>query len=194
MRKLSLIALLAVLTAIGAPLHAEEADPRFRVENRSDAIAEVAGVVCTFCAYGTRKNLERVSAVDHNRLNKGVEFDVRNGVIKLALDAARPIDFVGIHQAIRAGGYQLINLYVYVDGVVEAASDTVLTDVGTGQQFRLVDAQGKSWAPSGQGGGRVAVRGAVPAGVLRELTSIELVPMRVVAVVPDRESSSAPAR
>lgn len=195
MRKLSIIALLAGLTAIvTSPLHAGEVDRRFYVESRSDSIAEVVGVVCAFCAYGTRKNLERVSGIDYSRFKKGMEFDTSNGVIKLAIDAAQPIDAVGIDQAIRDGGYELINLHCYVEGIVEeSGGDTVLTDVRTGQKFRLVDEQGGRWVPSGPGDGPVAVRGAISAEVLQELASNELAPLRVVWASVGQASSSARA-
>jgi hypothetical protein len=184
MRQQAIVAVLALAAALARPpVDAGEVEQRFRVQRRSEAIAEVAGLVCTFCAYGTRKNLEKVPGIDVGRFKRGVAFETAEGVIRLAIDPARPIDVAGIHRGVRDGGYETLALHLYIEGVLDASGDTVLTDAGTGQRFRLVDERGGRWVPDGPGGGRVAVRGAVPAEHLRELTSNELVPMRVVSAV-----------
>ena len=59
----------------------------------NQAVVEVKGIVCSFCAHGANKALSKLTFLDKSQLKKGVLVDIKNQRIWLALDASKPIGF-----------------------------------------------------------------------------------------------------
>ena len=93
-----------VLIAVGAAtaVHAEEI-PQQLIVPPGQVIVQVKGVVCSFCAYGTEKNLSQLKFLDKAQFGDGVLMDIHANRITLALDPHQPLDLKGIYQAIKKG-------------------------------------------------------------------------------------------
>ena len=88
------------------------------------AVIQVKGVVCSFCAYGTEKNLGQLDFLDKSEYGgDGVLLDIHTHRITLALDRTKPVDFRAIHQAILDGGYDPLTAYVRIHGHIESRED-----------------------------------------------------------------------
>ena len=101
-------------------------------------IVQVKGVVCSFCAYGTEKNLSKLKFLDKSLFGDGVLMDIHTNRITLALDPNKPLDLQGIHQAIKKGGYDPLTIYLRLSGrVAKQGNRYVLSTRDTGQVFEL---------------------------------------------------------
>ena len=143
-------------------------------------IVQVRGVVCSFCAHGTEKNLAELSFLDPAHFGgDGVLMDIHTQRITLALDPDTPVDYGAIHQAITDGGYDAERAYVRVRGVVEQGDGRVLlTSASNGQAYRLDGVETGLPAPAGP----VTVEGEVSANDMARLADGEPVPLRVTAI------------
>jgi len=102
-------------------------------------VAEVKGIVCSFCAYGLEKNLSKLKNVNKNIYGDGILVDIKKGLITIALLPNEPIDFMRINAAIQKGGYELIALHVNLEGEVETQKGgTVLKNAYNNQLFQLI--------------------------------------------------------
>lgn len=167
------------LTILTMPALATSASPR-----ASEVVARVKGIVCTFCAYGARKNLERLE-LDRTRFKDGIEFETKKGILRIAFRGDQPIDLAGIRQAIVKGGYELISLHLSLVGVLEVRDGaTALTSRGNSQRFRLLDAQGGAWRPAEHAGREVTLKVSITDKSLAELPSPDQpVPAQVEAML-----------
>ena len=130
---------LLVLMAVGAAtvVHAEET-PQQLIVPPGQVIVQVKGVVCSFCAYGTEKNLAKLRFLDRSQFGDGVLMDIHANRITLALTPDAPLDLQGIHQAIKKGGYDPLTVYLRLSGrVTKQGRRYVLTTTDTGQVFEL---------------------------------------------------------
>lgn len=135
MSRTSLLVLLLVVGA--APTSAEEASQAIVVPP-GQVIIQVKGVVCSFCAYGTEKNLSKLPFLDKAQFGDGVLMDIHANRITLALGPNEPVDLPGIHEAIRKGGYDPITVHLRLSGTVtHDGARYVLTTTETGQIFVL---------------------------------------------------------
>jgi hypothetical protein len=101
-------------------------------------VVQVKGVVCSFCAYGTEKNLSKLKFLDKAQFGDGVLMDIHANRITLALDPNKPLDLKGIHQAIKKGGYDPLTVYLRLSGRVTKQGDRyVLSATDSGQAFEL---------------------------------------------------------
>ena len=101
-------------------------------------IVQVKGVVCSFCAYGTEKNLSKLKFLDTSLFGDGVLMDIHMNRITLALDPNKPLDLKDIHQAIKNGGYDPLTVYLRLSGrVAKQGNRFVLRTSDTGQTFEL---------------------------------------------------------
>lgn len=101
-------------------------------------IVQVKGVVCSFCAYGTEKNLSKLKFLDKAIFGDGVLLDIHTNRITLALNPHKPFDLKGIHQAIKKGGYDPLTIHLRLSGRVTKQGDrSVLTTTDMGQPFEL---------------------------------------------------------
>lgn len=134
MRTPAVLLSLAMLSTAAVP---EPAGPIQLQDNR--AVVQVQGVVCSFCAYGTEKNLGKLDFLDQSEYGgDGVLLDIHTHRITLALDPAKPVDLPAVHKAILDGGYDPVSAFVRIRGRVETRDDRViLTGSANGQSWRL---------------------------------------------------------
>jgi len=105
----------------------------------NEAIVEVNGIVCSFCAYGTEKSLSKLKFLDNSKFgNNGVSMDIYTNRVTLALAAGQSLDFKAIYQAIKEGGYDPVVVYLRLSGLVERKDNRYfLSDTDMGHVFEL---------------------------------------------------------
>ena len=150
----SLVALAALLmTGAAHPATAKENknafDKKIRVERVDRVMVEVKGVACSFCAYGTEKNLARLKFVNDAEEEfggDGVLLNVKDSRAELALRKKEKLNFDEIAQAITKGGYTFVAAHVKLIGtLVREEDERFLVNLENGQRFLLRAADGKSW-------------------------------------------------
>ena len=134
----------------------------------NQVVIQVKGVVCSFCAYGTEKNLSKLSFLDSSYFDgDGVLLDIHTHRITLALDKSKLVDFAAVNNAIVKGGYDPVTYYVRVHGQVEENNGTYeLTSPHNNQVYHL---QGQQLATLSQSQG-VYVEGKITVDSIAELT------------------------
>lgn len=144
------------------------------------AVVQVKGVVCSFCAYGTEKNLGKLGFLDQSEYGgDGVLLDIHTHRITLALDPAKPVDLPAIHSAILDGGYDPVTAFVRVHGRIETRDgEAILTCPTNGQRWRLVG-QSSMQAKSGQS---VIVEGRIAATEFADVPTAKIIPVTVTKV------------
>lgn len=102
-------------------------------------VIQVNGIVCSFCAYGTEKNLSTLEFLDKTQYGKdGVLVDINEHRITLALQPHLPVHYAQINAAILKGGYDPVAYYAAVQGVVnESAGGYQLVNEANGQIYSL---------------------------------------------------------
>ena len=90
--------------------------PFSAAQNNSTEITEknyvvtVHGLVCELCAYGVAKNIRKLSFIDKQAPNNGVNVDIKNQRIFLTLSDEASLDKAALFEAIEAGGYKPIDV------------------------------------------------------------------------------------
>ena len=106
------------------------------------AIVEVHGVVCSFCAYGIEKKVSKLPFLDTEQFSRGVFTDIHAHQVTLALAPEAPVDLAAIVAAITDAGYTPVAIHLRLSGTVEGQGDHyVLSDMATGITVEL-DGQG----------------------------------------------------
>ena len=102
---------------------------------------QVNGIVCSFCAYGTEKNLARLDFLDKTQFGKdGVLVDIKAHRITLALQKDKPVRYEMINAAILKGGYDPVAYYASIKGVVRQSTEGFqLLNEDNGQIYSLPD-------------------------------------------------------
>lgn len=109
-------------------------------------VAQVDGVVCSFCAYGLEKNLSNIPGIDKSKFGDGVLVNVKDGTVTMVLKAGEKANFDRILKAIQDGGYLLRHLDLLVQGQIRKTnSDIVIIDEESGQTFWLQNSKGHPW-------------------------------------------------
>ena len=105
----------------------------------NQTVIQVKGVVCSFCAFGTEKNLSKLSFLNKSQYGgDGVLLDINTHRITLALDNSKTVDYPAINNAIVKGGYDPVVFFARVQGKVSKVSDrTILTCSNNGQVYEL---------------------------------------------------------
>jgi len=108
----------------------------------NQAIVQVNGIVCSFCAYGAEKNLAKLSFLDDSQFgDDGVLIDIQSHRITLAFQPDQEFDLTQVYDAIQKGGYDPVAFYVNVYGQVRKDGDRyLLTSSDSGQVFEIVGA------------------------------------------------------
>lgn len=168
--------LLFSLTLVSTAALASESAPL--QDNR--AVVQVKGVVCSFCAHGTEKNLGKLDFLDKSEYGgDGVLLDIDTHRITLALDPVKPMDFSAIHKAIVDGGYDPVNAHVRVHGRIERRDDAViLTCPANGQSWRL---EGKE-IDALSDGQELIVEGEIAAAEFAEASASAMTPLAVTGM------------
>ena len=136
-----------------APLYAlADADPKIDEEEHehaevgervpvkdvppAEAVVEINGLVCSFCAFGAEKSVKRLPFLDSKRFNSGVEVDINKHQMRLALKQGEAIDYKRLALSLRAAGYEPLDIYLRVSGqVARGGSGMVLS--GPGFEYAL---------------------------------------------------------
>ena len=99
---------------------------------------QVKGVVCSFCAYGTEKNLARLDFLDPNQFGNGVLIDIETHRITLALKPGAIVRYPDIDDAITRGGYDPVSYHPVIRGkVLKGESGYLLECEDNGQLYAL---------------------------------------------------------
>ncbi|PCI54461.1 MAG: hypothetical protein COB36_09850 [Alphaproteobacteria bacterium] len=143
-------------------------------------VVQVNGIVCSFCAYGTEKNLRKLDFLDSTQFgNDGVLVDINAHTITLALQRQKPVQYAQINAAILNGGYDPIAYYALIQGVIrESADGYQLVNEDNGQIYILPN----TLDLTSQSGHEVAIRtvldpsqaGSVTGEQVIRLSTIEL--------------------
>lgn len=81
------------------------------------AVVYVRGLCCLSCAIGIRTKVKKLDFVDRQRLEQGVELDVRTQLVTVAIQPNEPIDPSALAVAIERAGYEPERLYQLQEGV-----------------------------------------------------------------------------
>ena len=162
------------------------------VEEPSQLIVEVKGIVCSFCAYGARKNLARVDFLDRSKFKDGLLMKTERGLITAAIQEGAKADFSQVFKAIGKGGYEILAVHVNLVGAPEMQEGkTVLTHAFTRQEFALVDDQDRPWEAGDFQGKEVSIQGMVPGAALEGLKG-PAVPVQVKSAKPAEKAGETP--
>jgi len=124
MKKIILPIIICVL--IFSPLAGVFADGGITVDQNQIKI-KVNGIVCSFCAFGVRKNLSKLKSLDSSHFKKGVHVDINNQMITLAMDDSQSLNLNEVYRSIKKGGYEPVEFYVPLNGeTVKIDSEKIL--------------------------------------------------------------------
>ncbi len=96
------------------------------VLEENQAVVQVNGVVCSFCAYGAEKALSKLDCLDSAEFGNGVLIDIETHRITLAMRPGEKIPIRDIYQRIKKAGYDPITLYVRSQGTLERSGEKLL--------------------------------------------------------------------
>ncbi|MBI1927507.1 hypothetical protein HYR99_25105 [Candidatus Poribacteria bacterium] len=156
-------------------------DDKYEVQEPSQLLVQVEGVVCSFCAYGTEKNLARLEFVNPKFFGgDGVLLNLKKAFIALALQENKKIDLGNIVKAIQKGGYVPIAIHLKLVGrVVKQDGDPFIENQWNGQRFRLLDAEGQPWTEESDLGQNVIIQGLIPVSALKKQSEKEPPAVRI---------------
>ena len=76
-----------------------------------DYVIEVNGMVCQFCALGLSKKVTRLPFIDPSRFDKGVQVDIENQKVTIAVKPDATLDKDSLFEAIESGGYNPVAIF-----------------------------------------------------------------------------------
>ena len=113
-------------------------DPSKIIVQSQQAVVQVKGIVCSFCSYGTEKNLSKLGFLDSTKLGgDGVLTDIKTGQTTLALKKGEAIDFDGIYKAVKEGGYEPVSIHFRLSGEVKSHENKYLISSNYGRNFLI---------------------------------------------------------
>ena len=176
MNKITALACALLLTGSLASAETPESDVSVELQP-NQAVIQVNGIVCSFCAYGTEKNLRKLTFLDKSQFgDDGVLIDIHSHRITLALHPAEQVDLPGIHNAITKGGYDPVRVYLSVRGEVRRDGDRyLLTHAENGQVFALSGDDVGSLVQAGP----VRITGVIAAAAITDFELGQAVPLEV---------------
>jgi len=142
------------------------------------AIVQVKGVVCSFCAYGAEKNLSKLNFLDKSQFgDDGVLVNINTHQITLALQSSKKVDLSKIVEAITKGGYDPENIYLNLFGKVTKKNNRyLLTSSSNNQVFELNGENMGQYTNKGL----IRVKGFLHADSVLGLKSAQAVPIQVM--------------
>ena len=141
----------------------------------NQAVVQVNGIVCSFCAFGVERNLSKLNFLDKTQFGEdGVMIDINAHRVILALRQDRNIDFPLIYDAIKKGGYDPVMVYINIRGQVSKQEQRyVLTLPYTKQTFELLGSDREKWL----GKGLVNIRGQLDAALIPNFQEGKAIPL-----------------
>ena len=163
-----------------------QSNDKYQVQDHNQLEIEVKGVVCSFCAYGTEKNLARLDFVEPKLFGgDGVLLDLENAAITLALQKDKAINFGYIVQAIEKGGYVPVAIHLQLNGlVVKQNRELFIQDERNGQLFRLLTDGDQPWNEESSVGKKVSIQGVIPAAFVDKDNAPDIQAVRVKEFKP----------
>ena len=137
MRRLFLFYAVFLAAAI---VHADQETTGEILVEPNQAIVQVNGIVCSFCAYGAEKNLSKLNFLDKSQFgDDGVLIDIQLHRVTLALQSDQQFNFGQVYNAIKKGGYDPVSFYINVHGQVRKDGDRyLLISTESGQVFEIL--------------------------------------------------------
>ncbi len=144
MRALAVVALTSLMIASGVRAqHEREHAGKERTAAESvavlaeprEAVVQVNGIVCSFCAYGAEKSLAQLDCLDKSKFGNGVLVDINSHQVTLALASGRDLPVREVYQRIKKAGYDPVTIYVRLSGVIERSGSAVLLRSSEGGQL-----------------------------------------------------------
>ena len=137
-----MVALLWLMIASGAGAQHEHAGGETATADRAallvephEAVVQVNGIVCSFCAYGAEKSLSQLDCVDKSRFGNGVLVDINAHQITLALASGRDLPVAEVYQRIKKAGYDPVTVHLRLSGAIERDTGAVLLRSSEGGQL-----------------------------------------------------------
>ena len=176
------LAICAILLATNVA-YAEQDDTAEIVVEPNQAIVQVNGIVCSFCAYGTEKNLSKLSFLDDSQFgDDGVLIDIQSHRITLALQPDQEFDLAQVYDAIKKGGYDPVSFYVNVHGQVHKDGDQyLLISPDSGQAFEIIGDDAGRLVDRGL----INVRGQVEVGRVADIELGQPIPVLMASSATD---------
>ena len=131
MRSIQLLALCALLGAAAPALgsHSDPGDHDEHAEHDATQVSEpvaptgpyqvvidIHGIVCSFCAMGAHRALIQLEGLDASQFTDGVLIDIENQQVTLAFLPGAALPVSEIREAVRASGYDLVDLRIKLRG------------------------------------------------------------------------------
>lgn len=155
------------------------------VKEPAQFVVEVKGIVCSFCAYGARKNLARLDYLDRSRFKEGLLMETENGTITGAVAEGKKIDFLRTFKAIQKGGYEILAVHLNLTGVPEKRDGAVfLVNKYNGQEFLLLGEDGHPWAMESEQGKGLSIQAYAPESILAKAAPERPIPVTVKETQP----------
>jgi copper chaperone CopZ len=76
-----------------------------------DYVIHVNGIVCEFCSIGVRKKVSKLPFIDRTKYDDGVEVDIENQMVTIAVKSDAVLDKKALFAAIEAAGYNPVKIY-----------------------------------------------------------------------------------
>lgn len=122
----------------GEKKSASESQDAIKVDS-NQAVIEVNGVVCSFCAYGIEKKFSKLPFIDTSQFTNGVHTNIESQQITLALNPDSAIELSTIYKSVRDAGYEPIAIHLSLSGaVVKQETKYTLNHEATNQTFNLL--------------------------------------------------------
>ena len=169
---------LSLLISIPAVM-ANEANETVVIE-RNQAVVQVNGVVCSFCAYGAEKELSKLSFLDKTQFgNDGVLVDIHTHRITLALQPSEQMNVTKIYDAIKKGGYDPTAVYVNIHGEVQQYGGRYLLTCPENNQVFEISGSG---VDALVGKGLIQVKGQVDVEQIPSIKAGQPIPVTVTSL------------
>lgn len=76
----------------------------------ADYVVDVNGIVCEFCSLGVTKKVAKLPFIDKTRYTNGVDVDIENQKVTIAVKDGAELDVDALFEAIESGGYNPIRV------------------------------------------------------------------------------------
>jgi len=105
----------------------------------NEVVLETLGIVCSFCAYGTERNLKKLEFVNtSSKEGKAIHTEIETGRISLPVFSDQPIDLGRMASSIEKAGYELTGIHLNLSGLLRKEDDRYfLKQPDSGQTFEL---------------------------------------------------------
>ncbi len=102
----------------------------------------IQGLVCSFCAYATEKQIKKYDFVDKAKFGgDGVEILPEKGLARVALLEKKAVSFSKFFKATKTAGYKLKKIYLYKKGYIQKTKEGLSLVSGYAKQKFLLQSK-----------------------------------------------------